>query len=137
MPEMLKDLRVLAVEDNIEAMRLLNTMLSDFGIAGIETAKDGQEALISFQRDANSIDVIICDWNMPEMSGIEFLRKVRDISPDIPFIMVTGASDMESVAEAKNHGVSAYIKKPYNVAELQKKLNVVLRVIKARQTASN
>ena len=56
--------------------------------------------------------------------------------PDIPFIMVTGASDESSVVEAKNLGVSAYIMKPYAPAELEKKLKVVLRVFKARKAAS-
>jgi DNA-binding response OmpR family regulator len=137
MPEQLEDLKVLVVEDNVEAMRLLRMMLTDLRISDIHEAKDGQEAQTIFQGNRNWLDVIICDWNLPKVSGIEFLGSVRATNPDIPFIMVTGASDQKSVVEAKNLGVSAYITKPYSAAQLEKKLKVVLRVFKARKAAAN
>ena len=72
------------------------------------------------------IDLIICDWRMPRMSGLELLIEVRDEYPDMPFMMVTGNSDMESVSAAARHDVSAYIRKPYSPQQFKEKLMAVL-----------
>ncbi len=129
----LKDLRVFVVEDSFQTIALIRTMLTDFGITQIYTAKDGKEALDFLGTCDELIDVVMCDWNMPQMSGLEVLRQVRTVDPDMPFLMVTGAADPDSVLAAKSHGVTAYIAKPFSANILKKKLNVVARLLSVRR----
>ncbi|MEX0696245.1 MAG: response regulator [Dongiaceae bacterium] len=129
----LKDLRVLVVEDSFQTIALIRTMLTDFGITQIYTAKDGKEALDFLGTCDELIDIVMCDWNMPRMSGLEVLRQVRTVDPDMPFLMVTGAADPDSVLAAKSNGVTAYIAKPFSANILKKKLNVVARLLSVRR----
>lgn len=131
--ECLNDLIVLAVEDQSEAMRLLRSMLTDLGINQIYTAQNGKDALEFLDDCEEMINLIICDWNLPQVTGLELLRQIRTADPDIPFLMVTGASDRESVMVAKENGVTGYLAKPYSQNDLEKKLNLVLRVMRAKQ----
>ena len=78
------------------------------------------------------MNLIICDWNMPNMNGVELLRQLRTVDPDMPFLMVTGRTDIESVVEAKSSGVTAYISKPFSSQQLEAKLRIILtRMAKA------
>ncbi len=129
------DLRVLAVEDSFQALNLLRAMLHDLGVNQVYTAKDGKEALDFMDLCEDMIDVVLCDWRMPRMSGLDLLRQVRTVDPDVPFLMVTGSADMDAVLTAKASGVSGYIRKPYSKDELGKKLKVVTRIIGARRLA--
>ncbi len=72
------------------------------------------------------VDLVLCDWNMPGMSGLDFLRQVRSVGLEIPFLMVTGRADKESVIEAKDAGVSAYIAKPFSQTQLEAKLRILV-----------
>ncbi|MCH8997275.1 MAG: response regulator [Proteobacteria bacterium] len=131
------ELRVLVVEDSFEAMNLVKGMLADLGIHEVYTAKNGMEALDFLGSCDDLIDVVVCDWNMPRMTGIELLRQLRTVDPDMPFIMVTGAADQRSVIEAKGSGVTAYLVKPYSAKELTKKLALVARMLRARMPSVN
>lgn len=118
-------LKVLIVEDQLEARTMLRTMLMSMGITQVFEAKDGRKAL-NFMDDAmDMIDLVICDWNMPEMDGVELLRQVRSVDTQTPFLMVTGRCDKDSVAEAIHSGVSAYIRKPFSPDQLEVKLRVI------------
>jgi two-component system chemotaxis response regulator CheY len=129
----LADLRVLAVEDNVQARALLRSTLKELGIDQIFMAKDGKEAL-DFLADCDEmINVIVCDWNMPRVTGLEILRQVRTVDRDIPFMMLTGAADLDSVSIAKESGVTSYLAKPYSQDDLGKKLKQILRILKVRQ----
>ena len=130
-------LRVLVVEDSFEAMNLVKGMLADLGIHEVYTAKNGMEALDFLGSCDDLIDVVVCDWNMPRMTGIELLRQLRTVDPDMPFVMVTGAADQRSVIEAKGSGVTAYLVKPYSAKELTKKLALVARMLRARMPSVN
>lgn len=127
----IENLRVLMVEDSNEARALLRNMLSEIGIHQTFEASNGKEALLFMDNAFDFVDMIICDWNMPELSGVEFLRQIRSVDPSIPFLMVTGRNDMESVVEAKTSGVTGYIRKPYSAAELEVKLRVILKKMAA------
>ena len=127
-------LRILLVEDSAQSMNLTKGMLHDLDIRQIFTAKNGVEALTllgSFDGE-DLIDIVLCDWNMPEMNGMELLRQVRSADPDLLFIMITGEADRGSVVEAKTYGVNGYIKKPFSPDELRKKLDVASRIISHR-----
>mgnify|MGYP001361419996 CR=1 FL=1 len=112
------ELKIPAVEDNRQTMRLLQNMLAEIGIRQVYTAVTGREALDFLGDCEELVDVILCDWKLPEMSGFEVLRQVRTVDPDIPFLMVTGNSDPKSVLQAKIHGVTGYLVKPFSKADL-------------------
>jgi two-component system chemotaxis response regulator CheY len=131
------ELKILAVEDNRQTMRLLQNMLAEIGIRQVYTATTGREALDFLGDCEELVDVILCDWKLPEMSGFEVLRQVRTVDPDIPFLMVTGNSDPKSVLQAKNHGVTGYLVKPFSKADLKKKIRLLQRVLVARAPVSN
>lgn len=128
-------LRILLVEDSIESMNLTKRMLIDLGITQIFTAKNGSEAfdLIGSLGGEDFIDLVLCDWHMPVMNGMELLRQIRTSYPDLLFVIITGQADHSSVAEAKAFGVSGFIKKPFSPVELGKKLDVASRIISHRK----
>lgn len=134
--EALEDLVVLAVDDDSQARDLLKLELKELGIDQVYIAADGKEAL-DFLGDCDEmINVIICDWNMPRVSGLEVLRQIRTVDADIPFMMVTGALDETSVKIAKKDNVTSYLAKPYTRQELEKKLKQIVRILKVRQKTS-
>ena len=130
------NLKILAVEDNRQTMRLLKDMLAEIGIRQVYTAVTGREALDFLGDCEELVDVILCDWKLPEMSGFELLRQVRSANRDIPFLMVTGTSDPKSVLQAKQNGVTGYLVKPFSKADLKKKIRLLQRVLEARGPAS-
>lgn len=127
-------LRVLIVDDSSESVNLLRAMLGQLKADQIYTAKDGKEALdfLGLFDDADEplINVILCDWNMPRMSGIDLLRQIRTADPDIPFVMVTGNVTAKAVLEAKSAGISAYLGKPFSMMQLSEKLAPISQRVK-------
>lgn len=121
-------MRILLVDDNAEAVSLIRSMLRDLGINRVFTAKDGRQALDFIGDRDDLIDVALCDWRMPRMSGLEVLRQLRTVDPDCPFIMITGSADEDSVSRARESGVTAYILKPFSIDQLEKKLRVIARL---------
>lgn len=123
----LAGLRVLAVDDEEGPRRFVTSVLGELGIGRVDTAADGQEALerISAERD-DGYHLIICDWMMPRLSGLELLKRVREISSDLPFLMVTALATMKAVEQALSHHVSAYIAKPFTPDQLEEKVFLVL-----------
>ena len=119
------NIKVLIIEDQTEARSLMRNMLYELGITQVFESTDGREGLTFMDAAFDFVDVIICDWNMPNMSGIEFLRQVRTVDPEIPFLMITGRADIDSVTDAKSSGVTGYIKKPFSAAHLEAKLRVL------------
>lgn len=105
---------------------MLRAMLLDMGITQIYEAKNGREALSFIDVAPEMADVIICDWNMPNMTGIELLRQLRSVYPETPFLMLTGRKDIDSISEAKAGGVSAYIGKPFSPQQLEVKMRVIM-----------
>lgn len=127
----LENLRILIVEDQAESRSMLKNMLVERGITQIFEARDGREALDFIDSAFDFIEIVICDWNMPKISGVELLRQLRTVDPDLPFLMITGRSDMESVIEAKASGVTGYIRKPFSPVQLEEKLKVIVQKHKA------
>lgn len=119
------DLKVLIVDDQIEARQMMRQMMMELGVTQIFDAPSGAEALSFIDSAYDFIDMIICDWNMPGMTGIELLRQLRTVDQDMPFLMVTGRGDKDSVIEAKGSGVSGYIRKPFSSVQLEAKLRVL------------
>jgi CheY-like chemotaxis protein len=119
-------LKVLLVDDHAGTRELTHRMLARLRPAKIVEAESGDQALRFFGDTPAEFDLVVCDWNMPGMSGIELFGKVRAIRPKVPFLMVTGRVDPESVILAKRSGVSGYIAKPFSPDELKRKIEIIL-----------
>jgi two-component system chemotaxis response regulator CheY len=122
----LSDLRVLLVDDNGSVRTLTRQMLRRMSVTSIREAEDGNTALEIFRATPMSFDLVICDWNMPTLSGMDVCKQVRAERPELPFLLVTGRSDADSVSVAKEIGVSAYITKPFSPQELQAKISTIV-----------
>lgn len=122
--------RVLIVDD-FETVRLfLRNALNQIGITNIEEAGDGKEALqilVDGKKKGQPYDMIFCDWNMPEMSGLDLLVEVRKSSEfrQLPFVMVTAESETSSVETALKAGTTDYITKPFTVDGLREKIESI------------
>ncbi len=119
-------MKVLIVDDYKTMLRILRNLLRQLNFHNVNEANDGAEALQLLRGD--SYGLIISDWNMEPMTGIELLREVRsdDRLKPIPFIMVTAEDKTENIIAAKQAGVSNYIVKPFNAETLNKKISSVL-----------
>jgi len=121
-----KNMKVLIVDDYKTMLRILRNLLRQLGFMDVEEATDGSMALQKLQQ--HDFGLIISDWNMEPMTGLQLLREVR-ADPKlkhIPFIMVTAESKSENVIAAKEAGVSNYIVKPFNAETLKSKMVSVL-----------
>ena len=127
MAKSIDDINVLLVDDVSQARRFVEVILSGMGVNQVFTANDGRSALDFLGVEIDMVDLIICDWQMPRISGLELLKQVRVIAPDMPFMMVTGRSDIKSVTEARDLGVNAYIAKPFSPQDFEKKMKTLLR----------
>jgi two-component system chemotaxis response regulator CheY len=118
-------MRVMIVDDYNTMLRILRNLLRQLDINNVEEATDGEKALDLLRR--NAFDLVISDWNMAPMTGLDLLRAVRadEKLRRIPFIMVTAESKTENVITAKQAGVSNYIVKPFNAETLRMKIESV------------
>ncbi|MDA8112684.1 MAG: chemotaxis response regulator CheY [Nitrospiraceae bacterium] len=120
-------MRVLVVDDFSTMRRIVKNTLRQIGFTNIEEAEDGQKAYDRLS--AEKFDFVVSDWNMPNMTGIDLLRKVRATPQikDIPFLMVTAEAKQENIVEAIKAGVSNYIVKPFTVATLDEKIKKIFK----------
>lgn len=123
-----KNMRVMIVDDYNTMLRILHNLLRQLDLNNVDEANDGQTAYEAMLR--NVPNLIISDWNMAPMTGLDLLRKVRADARlrHIPFIMVTAESKTENVIAAKKAGVSNYIVKPFNAETLRAKIASVCPV---------
>ena len=121
------NMKVLVVDDFIEMRRVIKGSLKRMGFKYIMEAKDGEVALNILKKD--KADLILADWNMPKMNGLELLKAVRqdEALRDIPFIMVAAEGQKGSIMEAVKAGVSNYIVKPFTPQTLTEKINMVFK----------
>ena len=117
-----KKMRILIVDDYATMLRILRNLLRQLELENVDEAANGEEALFKLRK--SPYDLVISDWNMQPMTGIELLRHVRADAKikHLPFIMVTAESKTENVIVAKQAGVSNYIVKPFNADTLRAKI---------------
>jgi two-component system chemotaxis response regulator CheY len=121
-----KDINILVLDDHKTMTKIIRGLL---GQLGFNNADEEHEATSAFAKlKTKKYNLIISDWNMEPVSGIEFLKMVRadEALKSIPFIMVTAESKIENVMAAKEAGVNNYIVKPFNSETLKEKLISVL-----------
>ena len=119
-------MNVLVVDDYSTMRRILRGLLQQIGFTRIDDATDGSAALAKLRE--NAFGLVISDWNMAPMTGLQLLQEVRADGKlkETPFIMITAESKAENVVAAKAAGVSNYIVKPFNADTLKKKIEAVL-----------
>jgi len=121
-----KNMPILIVDDYKTMLRIIRNLLNQLKFTNIHEAMDGSQALGKL-RDGK-FGLVISDWNMEPMTGLQLLREVRadERLKTMPFIMVTAESKTENVVAAKEAGVNNYIVKPFNAETLKTKIQSVL-----------
>ena len=120
------NLPILIVDDYKTMLRIIRNLLKQLSFSNVDEAADGSEALVKL-RD-KPYGLVISDWNMQPMTGLDLLREVRadPALEHLPFIMITAESKAENVVAAKEAGVDNYIVKPFNAETLKAKISSVL-----------
>jgi two-component system chemotaxis response regulator CheY len=118
-------IKVLVVDDFATMRRIVKGVLKQLGFTNIIEAEDGSNAFKELKKER--VGLIVSDWNMPNMTGLELLKEVRNDGDlkDIPFLMVTAEGQKENVVEAVQAGVSNYIVKPFTPETFSAKLEKV------------
>jgi two-component system, chemotaxis family, chemotaxis protein CheY len=121
-----KNMPILIVDDYKTMLRIVRNLLSQLGFNNVDEATDGTMAFAKMEQ--KPFKMVISDWNMEPMSGLELLKKIRadERFKTMPFIMVTAETKAENVIIAKQAGVNNYIIKPFNAATLKQKLCAVI-----------
>lgn len=121
-------MKTLVVDDSPIIQRIIISALSDMEDAEVVTAGNGEDAVAAVNE--NEFDMILMDWNMPRMSGIDALRYIRLMGISTPVIMVTTESEKENIIEAIKSGANNYIIKPFEPHVIAEKIRETLERVK-------
>ena len=121
-------MKFLVVDDSQTMRRIVNNALKNIGYEDILEAEDGKDAIGKLYTE--KVDFIITDWNMPNMSGLEFTRAIRgdEQYAELPILMVTTRGMKEDVVEALQAKVNNYIVKPFTPVVLKEKIEQILKI---------
>lgn len=119
--------KILIVDDTALMRRMMRDLFIEMGYKALTDANDGAAAWKEYSQaaaDGNPFELIISDWNMPKLSGLEFLKLVRDSAggKTVPFLMLTAESEKDKVVEAIKAGVTGYITKPFTPDTVKQKV---------------
>ncbi|MDA8161751.1 MAG: response regulator [Desulfobacteraceae bacterium] len=119
------NIKVMIVDDFATMRRIVKNILAQLGFKNFIEADDGSTAWDILKKE--EVGLIVSDWNMPKMTGIEFLKKVRadEKLKDLPFLMVTAEAQKENIVEAVKARVSNYIVKPFTPETLGEKIQKI------------
>lgn len=118
--------RVLVADDSSTMRKIISRALNTIGVTDVVEAADGCEAMEAF--GDGGFDLVLTDWNMPNKTGIEVLREIRETDAAVPVVMITTEGERRRVLEAIEAGVSDYLLKPFTADDLKSKLES-LRVL--------
>ncbi|MDE2343756.1 MAG: chemotaxis response regulator CheY [Betaproteobacteria bacterium] len=120
-------MKFLVVDDFSTMRRIVRNLLKELGFTNVQEAEDGVDALQKLA--GGNFDFVVSDWNMPNMTGIELLRKIRSdpTLKHLPVLMVTAEAKKENIIEAAQSGASGYIVKPFTAATLDEKLKKIFQ----------
>ena len=123
-----KKMKILVVDDFATMRRIIKNILRQIGFTNIVEADDGSTALPILEKE--NIDLVITDWNMPKMSGLELIKAIRGnpTTKDTPILMVTAEALKENIIEAVKAGVNNYVVKPFTAQVLQEKIEKIFGV---------
>lgn len=121
-----RDMRILVVDDFSTMRRIVKNLLKELGFSNFVEAEDGVQAWGVIESHGG-FDFIVSDWNMPNMTGIDLLRKVRQDPrfKDTPFLLITAEARRSQILEAAEAGVNGYIVKPFTAATLNEKIQKI------------
>ena len=127
-------LKVLVVDDMMSIRNIVKRALLEIGYKDIHDALNGEDALEKLK--SGGFGLVLLDWNMPVMNGIELLRIIRADSAlrTLPVLMITAEAKMENIMEAVQAGVSDYVVKPFSAQALQEKLEKIFQKL-SKETA--
>jgi len=120
-----KDIKILVVEDNEKIRKLLCNLLKNIGYNSVAEAQNGKAAWDKLH--AYNYDLVLTDWQMPVMDGIELLKLIRKDAhlKELPVMMITASDSQESIVEAAKNRVNGYIVKPFSVKTIVEKIDQV------------
>lgn len=116
--------RLLIVEDEEGIMQFLKQGLEEEGYL-VTSAYDGEQGLITFKE--NKFDLVLLDWMLPKMTGVELCKQIRNLQAKLPIIFLTAKDTVEETVEGLKNGANDYIKKPFSFDELVERIKVQLR----------
>ncbi|HEX5304749.1 MAG TPA: chemotaxis response regulator CheY [Dyella sp.] len=128
-----KNMKILVVDDFSTMRRIVRNLLVELGFSGalIQEADDGANAMLMLK--SQPFDMVVTDWNMPNMTGIDLLRAIRAEASlkGLPVLMVTAENNRDQIIAAAQAGVNGYIVKPFTAATLQEKLTKIFERLAA------
>jgi len=122
-------MKILLVDDSRTIRNIEKNVLIQLGYTSVAEAGDGVEALSQCSRDMP--DLMLVDWNMPNMDGLAFVKKIRESNTQVPIIMVTTEAEKARVVEAIKAGVNNYVVKPFTADVLAEKIKQTLERVGA------
>ena len=124
-----KNMKILIVDDFSTMRRIIKNLLRDLGFNNTQEADDGQTAWPMLQ--TGNFDFLVTDWNMPNMTGIELLEKVRadEVLASLPVLLVTAEAKKEQIVHAAQAGVNGYVVKPFTAITLKEKIDKIFERI--------
>ena len=121
-------LHVLLVEDDPFTQRLATSILKQLGIGNLTAVADGQAAIDLLTSTEIQFDLIVSDWNMPNVTGLDLLKHVRRSWENMPFLMLTANANEEFVRSARANKVDAYVIKPFSSNQLKQKITAIFNI---------
>lgn len=118
---------IILIDDEELTQELIKHMLSDLTCGEVALFSSSQKALQRLQKSPDFFDLVISDWEMPGMDGLEFLRVFRQFNKETPVLMVTGNTSRELVMEAIQAGVSDFLAKPFTTRDLLGKVEKLVK----------
>jgi two-component system chemotaxis response regulator CheY len=120
-------MRFLVVDDSSTMRRIIINALRKLGDAECHEASNGREGIERLA--ARPVDLVITDWNMPEMNGLDFVRAVRanDATRHLPVLMVTTNAGSDNCTDAMNAGITSYVVKPFTPDTIREKVQASLK----------
>jgi len=126
-----KSIKILVVDDFPTMRRIIKNLLKDLGFENVDEAEDGVMGLEKLRN--NNFDLVVSDWNMPNMDGLAMLKIIRSEPglAKLPVLMVTAEAKKENIIAAAQAGASGYVVKPFTAAVLEEKLNKIFEKLNA------
>lgn len=126
---------ILVIDDEELTQELLRHMLRELDLGEIDIHASCSKALQRFKKDPEYFAMIISDWEVPGMNGLEFLKEIRSQNQELPFLMVTGNASKDYVVRAAQAGVTDFLAKPFTAGSLLKKVQKLLPSSKPKPEA--
>ena len=126
------DIKILVVDDMATMRKIIKNMLGQIGFTNITEADDGATAWPMIEnaiKEGSPYEFIVSDWNMPQLSGLDLLKRVRETQglEKLPFLMITAEAEQGNVVIAVKAGVSNFIVKPFSAAVLKEKIDKIFK----------